>query len=130
MSQSTLPPDCAAGWVDDPDAVDRVCGEMQADGHNLDLASAAPQLKELTNFSKALNRFTKEDPTFRTHVDPESNEQIISGMGELHLDIYVERMKRAGASVSDAPAYASTSVAAMSAARVSSTRRRCTAGAT
>jgi elongation factor G len=60
----------------------------------ISLAVAPKERSAETNFSKALNRFTKEDPTFRVHQDEESQQTIISGMGELHLDIYMERMKR------------------------------------
>ncbi|KIY43189.1 translation elongation factor G [Fistulina hepatica ATCC 64428] len=58
--------------------------------------SLAIQMKglETPNFSRALNRFQREDPTFKVHFDPVSKETIISGMGELHLEIYVERMRR------------------------------------
>jgi elongation factor G len=46
------------------------------------------------NMGKALMKLAKEDPSFRVHTDEESNQTIISGMGELHLDIIVDRMKR------------------------------------
>jgi elongation factor G len=60
----------------------------------ISLAIAPKDNKSQMSMSKALNRFSKEDPTFKTFVDPETNETIIEGMGELHLDIYVERMRR------------------------------------
>ncbi|MFP4509816.1 MAG: elongation factor G [Spirochaetaceae bacterium] len=60
----------------------------------ISLAIKPKDKKSEANMGKALNRFAKEDPTFRTFVDPESNETIIQGMGELHLDVYIERMRR------------------------------------
>eukprot|EP00035_Acanthoeca_spectabilis_P022237 m.442711 g.442711 ORF g.442711 m.442711 type:complete len:733 (+) comp18844_c0_seq1:96-2294(+) len=50
--------------------------------------------KDLDMLGKGLNRFMKQDPTFRVHVDSETSETIISGMGELHLQIYKERLLR------------------------------------
>lgn len=60
----------------------------------MSLAVEAKKKDSGGNFSKALSRFTREDPTLRVHMDPESKQTIISGMGELHLQIYIERMLR------------------------------------
>jgi elongation factor G len=60
----------------------------------LSLALSNPDSKMDAVFSRALAKFQREDPTFRVTEDPDSKETIISGMGELHLEIYVERMRR------------------------------------
>ncbi len=86
--------DCASG--------DTICGS----GINYSLESifvAEPVISlsitpassaDQERMAKALNRFMKEDPTFRVSSDPETGQTIVAGMGELHLDVYIERMRR------------------------------------
>ena len=50
--------------------------------------------QDAEKMSLALQKLAEEDPTFKVHTDPETLQTIISGMGELHLDIIVDRMKR------------------------------------
>ena len=86
--------ECASGdTFIDPD-INLTMTSMFVPDPVISLAIVPKDNKAQINMSKALNRFTKEDPTFRTHVDSETNETIIEGMGELHLEVYVERMKR------------------------------------
>lgn len=58
------------------------------------MAISAPDRASSDKLGKALQRFRKEDPTFQVFNDEETNETIMAGMGELHLEIYVERIKR------------------------------------
>jgi len=96
-----------AGYIGALFGVDCVSGDtFAASGLNLSMTSMhipepvislsikAKDNSSETSMAKALNRFTKEDPTFNTFISKETGETIISGMGELHLEVYVERMMR------------------------------------
>jgi elongation factor G len=86
--------DCASGDTFSSGDISCSMSSMHIPEPVISLAIIPVDNKAQINMSKALNRFTKEDPTFKTFVDHETNETIISGMGELHLEVYVERMKR------------------------------------
>jgi len=86
--------DCASGDTFCDDSINVSMSSTHVPAPVISLAIKPIDNKAQVNMSKALNRFGKEDPTFKTFVDHETNETIISGMGELHLEVYIERMKR------------------------------------
>ena len=86
--------DCASGDSFTDGAVHYAMSSMFVPDPVMSLAVAPKEQSSAGNFTKALQKFRREDPTFFVRRDEESSQTIISGMGELHLNIYVERMKR------------------------------------
>ncbi|MCE5334982.1 MAG: elongation factor G [Desulfobacteraceae bacterium] len=86
--------DCASGDTFTDGRVRYAMSSMHVPAPVISLAVKPKDKKAEMNLSKALTRFSKEDPTFKVYLDEETNETVICGMGELHLDVYVERMRR------------------------------------
>ena len=86
--------DCASGDTFTDGRVRYAMTSMHVPAPVISLAVKPRDKKAEMNLSKALARFSKEDPTFKVYLDAETSETIICGMGELHLDVYVERMRR------------------------------------
>ena len=86
--------DCASGDSFTDGKLNYAMSSMFVPDPVMSLAIAPKEQNASGNFTKALQKFRKEDPTFFVKRDEESGQTIISGMGELHLNIYVERMKR------------------------------------
>jgi len=86
--------DCASGDTFTDESISVSMSSMHVPEPVISLSIKPADNKAQDNMGKALGRFVREDPTFRAGVDPDSGETIISGMGELHLEVYVERMKR------------------------------------
>lgn len=86
--------DCASGDTFCGGGLNYAMSSMYVPDPVISLSLTPKDKQAADQMSKALNRFTKEDPTFRSYVDKESNQTIIQGMGELHLEVYIERMRR------------------------------------
>uniref|UniRef100_A0A8C3PJ51 Elongation factor G, mitochondrial n=1 Tax=Calidris pygmaea TaxID=425635 RepID=A0A8C3PJ51_9CHAR len=87
--------DCASGdTFTDKTSTDISMESIHIPDPVISVAMKPSNKNDFDKFSKGLSRFTREDPTFRTHFDDESKETIVSGMGELHLEIYAQRMER------------------------------------
>ena len=101
---ATFGVDCYSGDTFTDGKIEFAMSSMFVPNPVISLTITPKDNKAQVNMSKALQRFTKEDPTFRVSSDPETKETIIAGMGELQLEVYVERMKREyGAEVVTSP---------------------------
>ncbi|MCS6966835.1 MAG: elongation factor G [Candidatus Kapabacteria bacterium] len=86
--------DCSSGDTLTDDQLRVTLTGMYIPSPVIELAIAPRDRNKQTNFAKALNRFMKEDPTFHVARDEETGQTLIRGMGELHLEVYLERMRR------------------------------------
>ncbi len=86
--------DCSSGDTFTDGSVSITMTSMHVPNAVMSLAVEPKERRGLQNFSKALNRFSKEDPTFRVWRDEESGSTMIAGMGELHIEVYIERIRR------------------------------------
>lgn len=96
--------DCISGDTFTDGSVRYAMSSMYIPSPVISLAIKPTDREAQVKVGKALNRFVKEDPTFRAYVDEETGDTVICGMGELHLDVYIERMRREyGADVETSP---------------------------
>ncbi|MFT5241263.1 MAG: elongation factor G [Candidatus Promineifilaceae bacterium] len=86
--------DCFSGDTYHGSGVAVTCESMFIADPVISYSVSASESDSVEKLGEALQRFMKEDPTFKVATDEENNEIIISGMGELHLDVYIERIKR------------------------------------
>ncbi|CAH2247399.1 elongation factor G, mitochondrial [Pelobates cultripes] len=87
--------DCASGDTFASKSNDNISMEsIHVPDPVISVAMKPSNKNDMDKFSKGISRFTREDPTFRVHYEVESKETIVSGMGELHLEIYAQRMER------------------------------------
>jgi elongation factor G len=86
--------DCSSGDTFHDGSLDVAMSSIHVPSAVISLTIKPKNAAGTANMSKALQRFSKEDPTFRVSSDPDTGDCIIAGMGELHLEVYIERMKR------------------------------------
>ena len=86
--------DCATGDTFCDDKLNYALESIHAPEPVISLAITPAKGNDRDKLAKALSRFVREDPTFHVRTDPESGETVIAGVGELQLEVYVERIRR------------------------------------